>query len=295
MIVIYARSQRWWVQPFADRPLTSIAADGSWKSTIHLGTDYAALLVRPNYHPPAVTDTLPAVGGDIVAVATSKGTPPPRETTSIAANEKSVHFSGYDWLVRNVEGDRNGSPNIYSTDNATVDSNGFLHLRVTGSPGDWFCSEIIQTRSFGYGTYRFTLHDVSHMEPALALSLFTWDDSVPDPPHRELTIEFSRWGDPASKNGQFVVQPYYIPANVSRFDVPPGPVTTSFHWESGKATFETASGGHPTRPFVTHVFTSGVPTPGDERVRMHLCGFHYSKVPLQHEAEVVVEKFEYLP
>jgi hypothetical protein len=295
MIVLYARSQRWWVQPFADRPFTSIGPDGTWSTRIHLGTEYATLLVHPGFHPPPVTDTLPSKGRDVVAIATTKGTPSPREVAVVNAQKKFVHFSGYDWEVRHVEGDRNGSPNTYSTENASVDASGFLHLRVTGSPGNWFCSEVIQTRGFGYGAYRFTLRDVSHMEPALALSLFTWDDTVPDPPHRELTIEFSRWGDPASKNGQFVVQPYYIPANVSRFDVPPGPVTASFHWESGKGTFEAASGSHPTRPFVTHIFTSGIPTPGEERVRMHLCGFHYSKVPLQREAEVVVEKFEYLP
>jgi hypothetical protein len=295
MIVIYAKSQRWWVQPFADRPFTSIGPDGAWNAHIHLGTEYAALLVHPGFHPPPVTDTLPSKGTEVVAVATSKGSGPSRAVDTVDTSKKLIHFSGYDWEVRSIEGDRNGSPNNYSTNNATVDSSGLLHLRITGSPGAWTCSEVIQTRGFGYGTYRFTLHDVSHMEPALALSLFTWDDTVQEPPHRELTIEFSRWGDPASKNGQFVVQPYYIPANVSRFDVPPGPVAASIHWESGKATFEAASGSHSTHPSITHVFTSGVPTPGEERVRMHLCGFHYSKVPLQHEAEVVVEKFEYLP
>jgi hypothetical protein len=295
MIVVYAKSQRWWVQPFADRPFTSIGPDGAWNAHIHLGTEYAALLVHPGFHPPPVTDTLPSKGTEVVALATSKGSGSSPAVAAVDTPKKLIHFSGYDWEVRRIEGDRNGSPNSYSTDNATVDSNGLLHLRINGSPGAWTCSEVIQTRGFGYGTYRFTLHDVSHMEPALALSLFTWDDTVPDPPHRELTIEFSRWGDPASKNGQFVVQPYYIPANVSRFDVPQGPVAASIHWESGKATFEAANGSHSTNPSITHVFTSGVPTPGEERVRMHLCGFHYSKVPLQHEAEVVVEKFEYLP
>lgn len=295
MIVLYSKSQRWWIQPFADRPFTSVEANGAWTTKIHLGTEYAALLVHPGFRPPAVSDTLPSQGGDVLAVATVKGKDSPRENAILSGESKTVRFSGYDWQVRNVEGDRNGAPNTYSPANATVDANGFLHLRVRGSPGDWFCSEVIQTRSFGYGTYRFTLRNVSHMEPALALSLFTWDESVSDPPHRELTIEFSRWGDPASKNGQFVVQPYYIPANVSRFEAPAGPVTTSMHWESGKATFEAAGGTRSTRPFASHVFSSGVPTPGDERVRMHLCGFNYSKVPLEHEAEVVVEKFEYLP
>jgi hypothetical protein len=294
-IILYARSQRWWVQPLADEPFTPIQADGRWSTKTHLGTEYAVLLVHHGYHPTPVADTLPPQGGDVLFVASTKGKTSPRETALLSGADKVVHFSGYDWEVRHIEGDRNGYPNTYSPDNASVDANGFLHLRVTGTPGDWFCSEVIQTRGFGFGTYRFTLHDVSHMQPALSLSLFTWDDTVIDPPHRELTIEFSRWGDPASKNGQFVVQPYYIPVNVSRFEAPSGPVTASLHWESGKASFEASGSSHSNHPFTSHVFASGVPGPGGERVRMHLCGFNYSKVPLKHDDEVVVEKFEYLP
>jgi hypothetical protein len=290
-IVLYAHSQRWWIQPFADRPFTAISADGTWKATIHLGTEYAVLLVRPGYRPSPVIDNLPGTGGAVAAVATVKGPSDPEEK-GVVAGKRLLHFSGYDWEVRQIDGDRNGSPNVYSPNNAWTDEKGFLHLRVTGSPGDWRCSEVIQTRNFGYGTYRFTVRDLSHMEPALALSLVTWDESTPDPPHRELTIEFSRWGDPESKNGQFVVQPYYIPANVSRFEAPAGVVTSSFHWQPGHVDFETKSSGANEQH---HTFTSGVPSPGNERVRMHLCGFQYSKVPLAHEGEVVIEKFEYLP
>ncbi len=291
-IVLYSRSGAWWVQPLSDQPFTSIEPDGSWQTSVHLGTEYAAVLVAPEYHPAATSNTLPSPGGSVIAVATATGEPlPPTEV-------RTIHFSGYDWEVRSIAGDRNGSPNTYNPANAWSDQKGFLHLRVSGTPEHWFCSEIIQTRSFGYGTYQFTLQDVSHMEPALALSLFTWDESALEPPHREVTIEFSRWGDPASKNGQFVVQPYYVPANVSRFEAGAGPITASFRWEPGKLSFQAVPGAHAARggrPIATHVFTSGVPTPGNERVRMHLCGFHYSKVLLQHEAEIVLEKFQYLP
>ncbi len=155
MIVLYSKSQRWWVQPFADRPLTSVNTDGSWSTKIHLGTEYAALLVHPGFHPAAVSDTLPSRGGDILTVATTKGKPASGENASLSNDTKIVHFSGYDWEVRHIEGDRNGSPNVYRSENAFVDANGFLHLRVTGTPGDWFCSEVIQSRSLGYGTYRF--------------------------------------------------------------------------------------------------------------------------------------------
>src|SRR5215813_12032698 len=44
-VVLFAKSGAWWVQPFRFRPFTTIEPDSSWKSTIHLGTEYAALLV----------------------------------------------------------------------------------------------------------------------------------------------------------------------------------------------------------------------------------------------------------
>ena len=50
--VVYARSGVWWVQPFANAPFTAIQADGRWRTTTHLGTEYAALLVEPGYKPP---------------------------------------------------------------------------------------------------------------------------------------------------------------------------------------------------------------------------------------------------
>src|SRR4051812_9616032 len=44
-IVLYAFSGTWWVQPLADSPFTNVQPDASWRASIHLGTQYAALLV----------------------------------------------------------------------------------------------------------------------------------------------------------------------------------------------------------------------------------------------------------
>lgn len=74
-IVLYARSGAWYVQPFADRPFTTIEADSTWKSSTHLGTEYAALLVDPDYRPPATMDALPSPGAGVSAVATVEGEP----------------------------------------------------------------------------------------------------------------------------------------------------------------------------------------------------------------------------
>lgn len=74
-IVIYARSGSWFVQPFTDQPFTRIGSDGSWSSTTHLGTDYAALLVEGEFHPPDRSNVLPGIGDGVVAVSVVPGTP----------------------------------------------------------------------------------------------------------------------------------------------------------------------------------------------------------------------------
>jgi len=68
-VVIFCRTNTWYVQPFADSPYTSIDERGKWQTEIHLGLEYAALLVKPSYKPPATTNMLPAVGGLVLAVA----------------------------------------------------------------------------------------------------------------------------------------------------------------------------------------------------------------------------------
>src|SRR5262249_18495833 len=51
-IVLFAKSGAWYVQPFRTRPFTDIEQNFTWKNTIHLGTEYAALLVEASYRPP---------------------------------------------------------------------------------------------------------------------------------------------------------------------------------------------------------------------------------------------------
>jgi len=75
-VVLYARSGDWYVQPFANEPFTQIQADSTWKSSTHLGTEYAALLVDADYVPPARTPALSGIGGGVAAVAVTAGTPP---------------------------------------------------------------------------------------------------------------------------------------------------------------------------------------------------------------------------
>lgn len=75
LIVLYAKSGAWYVQPFFDQPYTVLDANLSWINSTHLGTEYAALLVEPGYVPPHVTDALPQPGHGVIAVKIVAGTP----------------------------------------------------------------------------------------------------------------------------------------------------------------------------------------------------------------------------
>jgi len=293
-IVVYARSGPWWVQPWPDQPLIPIHGDSTWGTSTHLGFEYAALLVEQGYHPPPTMDVAPTPGGSVVAVQIVKGVGTPQ-----LAPTKPLHFSGYDWKVRTIAGDRGGLNNLYDGDNAWTDASGALHLRMKKKESRWSCAEVELTRSLGYGTYILVARDTSHLEPAAVLSMNTFDDWGGDQHYRELDVEISRWGDAANKNNaQYGIQPFYVPGNVAPFATPSGTLTHSIHWESGHASFKTVRGSsaHSGAPVVSeHVFTSGVPSAGQETFQLLFYVVASDKYPLQKDTEVVIEKFEYLP
>jgi hypothetical protein len=292
-IVLFARAGVWWVQPTTAEPFTIIRPDSTWESSTHLGTEYAALLVDATFRPPDTAEALPG-GSSVLAVATVTGTGIPPGSSTMAP--KVLTFSGYEWEVRRVPSDRGGQ-NEYDPANAWTDAEGRLHLKLAHRDGAWTSAEVILTRSLGYGTYAFTVRDTSAMDPAAAFGMLTWDDEGADQNHREMAVEISQWGDPGVPNAQFVVQPYYVPANVARFAAPKGTLTHSFRWEPGRASFRTARGTNARGADVVaqHVFTSGIPTPGGERVHFNLYRFRYAPRPPQGDVEVVIERFQYLP
>jgi hypothetical protein len=142
------------------------------------------------------------------------------------------------------------------------------------------------------------VHDSTNLEPAAVLGMYTWDDRGEEQNHREIDIEISRWGDVASQNAQYVIQPYYVPANVARFSMPSGVVTHSFSWKPGQVEFKTVRGSgvdNKSSVVAEHLFKSGIPTPGSESIHLNLYVFRNTQSPLQNGAEVIIEKFEYLP
>ncbi len=293
-IVVYARSGPWWVQPWPDKPFISIQPDHTWSTPTHLGFEYAALLVDPGYEPPPTTDVAPTPGGSVIAVQTVKGV-----GTIQLAPTVPLKFSGYEWNIRTIASDRGGLNNFYDADNAWTDPSGALHLKIKKRADRWACAEVELSRSLGYGTYIITVRDTSRLEPAAVLSMNTFDDFGGEQHFREWDVETSRWGDASNKhNAQFGIQPFYVPGNLAPFTQPAGTLTHSLRWVNGSASFKTVRGSSARAegPVVSeHVFTSGVPTAGEEKFQILFYVVGSDENPLQHENEVVIEKFQFLP
>ena len=293
-IVIYAHSGPWWVQPEPDHPFIPIKADSTWRTETHLGFEYAALLVEPNYHPLPEMDVVPTQGGSVALVTIVKGVGAPQ-----FAPTGSLKFSGYDWGVRMIDSDKGGTNNLYDAENAWTDASGALHMEIKKKSGRWSCAEIFLDRSPGYGTYSVTVRDTSHLEPAATFSMFTWEDSASEQHFREMDVEVGGGGNAANKNNaRYVIQPFYIPGNLFAFAVPSGTMTYVLHWESGHATFQTfrgTSAGGGAKLVSEHQFTSGIPAPGKAGPRLIFYVIASDRSPMQKPSEVVVEKFEYLP
>ncbi len=217
--------------------------------------------------------------------------------------QRSLRFSGYDWLVRSKTG--GPGPNYFSdsTNNVWLDAAGRLHLSITHRSNEWQCAEIQSTRSFGHGSYRFRLDSpVDTLNDRVVLGLFTYST---DPVYndREIDVEFGRWANPGDpSNAQFVVQPP-TSGHMVRFTVPVGQTNSThlFSWETNRVAFQSLRGAYPPSPDPGNVLADwtfalgGVPQAGDEIAAINL--WLYQGIPPTdaNEVEVVLRSFEFVP
>jgi hypothetical protein len=82
------------------------------------------------------------------------------------------------------------------------------------------------------------------------------------------------------------------------FIAPGGTLTYWIDWQPGRVVFKTVRGAPSDigRGVVAeHVFTSGIPSAGTEKIHMLLYVFDNRNAPMQHGTEAIIEKFEFLP
>lgn len=223
----------------------------------------------------------------------------------VSAETRTIRWSGYTWWVKSSKEPVGPGPNWFSDSPRAVwvDQQGRLHLRITYQDGQWYCAEVVCSRSLGYGTYRFYVESpVANMDPHIVLGLFTWSDD-PAYANREIDIEFATWGEGASSlNAQYVVQPA-TRGRLHRFrmDRRVSSSVHSFTWLPDSISFLSVRGSRPTPSVPSHViqrwaFTGeDIPQRGDENPRINLWLMQGKPPKNGKEAEVVISRFEFVP
>jgi hypothetical protein len=307
-VFIFVPGLGWYSKPFCVSQLTTIQANGTWSTNISTGwpagpdetaTKIAAFLVPPSFSHPCVSGEggIPAtvVQQSVAQVITTRTNP----------NERQLSFSGYNWTVKTNRVPLGPHGNFFSdsTDNVWVDAQGRLHLKITFSNGQWNCAEVIARDSLGHGTYRWYVDGpVDNFDPNVVFGLFTWSDD-PAYTHRELDIEFSKWGQVANpNNAQYVVQPFEPPQNIFRFLIPPGIGTSthSFKWAPRLVSFQSLRGHYTAPPDASFVIrqwpydlVAGIPLRGDETPRINLWLAGHAPPINNQEVEVIIKRFEF--
>lgn len=220
------------------------------------------------------------------------------------ASLRSIRFSGYSWRVKNSAISRVGpGPNYFSSRRANVwlDGLGWLHLRAVKRGGRWYCAEIFSTRSFGYGSYTFTLASrVDRLDRNAVLGLFTWDNAAPAYAYREIDIEFSRWSARGARNAQYVVQPWQHPGNKHRFNLALSGVysTHSFNWSANRVLFSSSRGRTPSPAGALQSWTysgADIPPAGAGHARINLWLVDGKPPSNGRSVEIVVKAFHFVP
>jgi hypothetical protein len=200
---------------------------------------------------------------------------------------KSISFSGYKWAAKSSKTPVGPGPNYFSDNNKNVwtDKQGYLHLIITDKNGNWHCAEIISEKSFGYGKYVFCLaNEIEKLDKNVVLGLFTYDDSL-EYNHREIDIEFSKWGKKKNKNAQFMVQP----KNKYRFDIQSEEeLTCIFDWQSNKISSQVQ--------YNSWIYAGkDIPEPNNEKTRINFWLFKGRSPSDKNDIEIVIKKFVFNP
>ena len=300
-VYIFVEGSGWWTKPSFAEPLTAIQSDSTWTCDITTGgSDIYAIKIHAFLLPNGVYPPL---------VSGLASLPDTLNTISLAnvytiRTPKTISFSGYEWWIKASVDPVGPGPNYFSdsTENVWVDGKDQLHLKITQRNGKWYCPEVICKNSFGYGKYVFyVIGRIGQLDKNVVLGLFTWDDA-PEESHREIDIEFSRWGVESDTDAQYVVQPWDQSGNRYRWYMPEvlDSSTHSFVWKPDSIYFLSMEGHQPVPPFDSVIYSwvykgSSIPTHGNENDRINLWLFNGSPPTDTNRLEVVISKFEYSP
>lgn len=125
--------------------------------------------------------------------------------TCSLATAATINWKGQVWEVTGAEpigAPSNGQING-NTSNVSVDSNGYLHVKITQSGGTFTGAQLFTQNNLGFGTYQFQIEaDLANLEKGVVLGLFPYGPTagIGVDGENEIDIEFSKWNDPGSGN-----------------------------------------------------------------------------------------------
>ncbi|MCK5822039.1 MAG: hypothetical protein KAH17_09130 [Bacteroidales bacterium] len=220
------------------------------------------------------------------------------------SDQTSIYWSGLTWDIKGASHKQGPGPNFFSANRKSVwvDEQGQLHMTIRRVNGNWICSEVICAEALGYGKYSFQLSSpVDKLDPNAVLGLFTWRTHG-GKHNNEIDIEISRWGNPASPNAQYVVQPYSIPGNMYRFRMSQqgGFSTHEFLWMQDAVYFHSFHGHYINigdyPEMKSWIYTkSMIPNPKRTQVRINLWLNEPSGPMKKKDIEVVIKAFNFTP
>jgi len=304
-VAVYIFVSGWWTKPTFANPLTIINTDGSWTCDITTGgmdqnaTKIAAFLITNGYDPPLMDgkQILPSeLYEKKVAHAEVERT----------AKFREIEFSGFKWKIKASDTKVGPGPNFFSDkeEDIWLDEAGQLHMKISQRDGEWYCTEVINENSLGYGKYIFKLSNrVDQIDKNVVLGLFTWDDSAPEYHYREIDIEFARWEKATNENAQYVIQPWDTPGNMIRFnmDLNNNNSTHFFIWQEDSIVFQSVYGHSESPTNDDYLIKSwiykgdDIPPTGNENVRVNLWLSHGNPPSDGKDVEVIVKSFEFIP
>ncbi|MGB0715859.1 MAG: hypothetical protein ACPGXK_08270, partial [Phycisphaerae bacterium] len=221
-----------------------------------------------------------------------------------------INFAGMDWRVKGP-GFYGPGPNQFSNSESSVwvDEDDQMHLTLRRIGNTWFSTEVTSEDVLGYGRYRFTMKgDADNWAPNVVFGLFTWqyplcfDPANPWNLHNEIDVEISRWGQPGNDMGQFVVQPFDYPGNISRFPITfNGPDDlTSFEYDimPDRIEFSAWKGSLADQESATPIATYSYDGPHllrPELPRMHFNLWQFGDGPTDgQDHEAIVSEFQFI-
>jgi hypothetical protein len=128
-------------------------------------------------------------------------------TATISVKAATITWAGYTWDV--TTGGMAGS-NTATASNVTIDTYGYLHLKITKTGTSWTCAELFTRDKLGFGTYRWQIDaPVDKFDKNVVLGLFPYGpiNGIGKDGTNEIDIEYARWGNAAWPNGNYTVYP----------------------------------------------------------------------------------------